>query len=65
MNISRMKWITGFIGMILIAVGAVYFSLSLTEGLLLVIVVGVFEILAIHLYRKHRFRKHISISTTE
>jgi uncharacterized membrane protein YGL010W len=65
MTIQRMKWLISLIGMILIAVGAIYFNLSLTEGLLLIVVVGILEFLAKHLYRKYQFRKNKSIGTTE
>lgn len=57
-RIRRMNIIIGAIGTVALIVGASVFSSSFTDFLLLLAALSLVEGIAVHLYRKHRLRKH-------
>lgn len=56
MRVRQFNKVIGFISLLAIIIAPVCLSLSLTDYLLVVLVVSTVEILAMYIYRKHRFR---------
>lgn len=57
MQIRHFNKLIECLGLLAIFIAPAFFSLSLTEYLLVVFGGSTIQILAKHLYRKHRFRK--------
>lgn len=57
MQIRQFNNVMDWLGLLAIFIAPAFFSLSLTEYLLVVFGGSTIQILAKHLYRKHRFRK--------
>ena len=63
MRIRQFNKLVGFIGFLALIVGPLFFSFTITNFLLLIAAVTVFEIFSMYFYRKYRFRKNKNTST--